>query len=105
MVESMLVAAVTRLDVDKVLSLVESEIAIGKGSIEIIEETRQGMTQVGHLYDQGKYFLADLMMSAEIFKDVISLVSNQANSLAAIEPSATILFGTVKKISMILVRI
>lgn len=97
MVESMLVAAVTRLDVDKVLALAVSEIQSGKDSIEIIEETRQGMTQVGHLYDQGKYFLADLMMSAEIFKDVISLVSDQANAIAVIEPSATILFGTVKK--------
>ncbi|ACL20598.1 cobalamin B12-binding domain protein [Desulfitobacterium hafniense DCB-2] len=97
MVESMLVAAVTRLDVDKVLALAVSEIQSGKDSIEIIEETRQGMTQVGHLYDQGKYFLADLMMSAEIFKDVISLVSDQTNAIAVIEPSATILFGTVKK--------
>lgn len=97
MVESMLSAAVTRLDVDKVLSLAESEMKSGKDSILIIEETRQGMTQVGNLYDQGKYFLADLMMSAEIFKDVIGLVSDKADSLPVLNPSNTLLFGTVKK--------
>jgi len=96
MVESMLAAAVTRLDVDKVLFLAKTELENGKDSLEIIEETRQGMIQVGKLYEQGKYFLADLMMSAEIFKDVINLVSNQANYIPPINSAKTILFGTVK---------
>ncbi|MHB1405144.1 MAG: cobalamin B12-binding domain-containing protein [Desulfitobacteriaceae bacterium] len=54
------------------------------------------MTQVGNLYDQGKYFLADLMMSAEIFKDVIDLVAVKVTTPSMPAQNTTILFGTVK---------
>ncbi len=96
MVESLLTAAMVRLDVDKVLSLAESQFKHGKDALEIIEEIRSGMTQVGNLYDQGKYFLADLMMSAEIFKDVIDLVAGEVTVPAMPDNKSTILFGTVK---------
>lgn len=95
MIESLLTAAMVRLDIDKVLVLAETEFNSGKDPVEIIEETRHGMTQVGHLYDQGKYFLADLMMSAEIFMDVIDLV-DQKLSASVVTKNTTILFGTVK---------
>ncbi|MCL6477282.1 MAG: cobalamin-dependent protein [Peptococcaceae bacterium] len=95
MIESMLTAAMVRLDADRVLTYAESELKNGKDPLQIIEETRQGMTQVGCLYDQGKYFLADLMMSAEIFKDVIELIAEELFTTVAAKKT-TILFGTVK---------
>lgn len=51
--------------------LVEAAVDGGRDPLEIIEECRLGMETVGELYSRGDYFLAELIISAEIFKEVM----------------------------------
>jgi len=37
-----------------------------------LEECRAGMEMVGELYSSGEYFLSELILSAEIFKEVVA---------------------------------
>ncbi|MHB8075858.1 cobalamin B12-binding domain-containing protein [Desulfosporosinus fructosivorans] len=86
--------AMGKLDEDTVLNLVRQGLKQGVDSLEMIEEARAGMEKVGELYDEGVYFLCDLMVGAEIFTDVINLVLKSTN----IEPVSIyppIIFGTV----------
>ena len=86
--------AMGKLDEVTVLNLVRQGLEQGVNSLEMIEEARAGMEKVGELYDEGQYFLCDLMVGAEIFTDVINLVLKSTN----IEPISIfppIVFGTV----------
>lgn len=86
--------AMGKLDEDTVLNLVRQGLDQGVDSLEMIEEARAGMEKVGEFYDEGKYFLCDLMVGADIFTEVINLVLKSTN----IEPVSIfppIIFGTV----------
>ncbi|TGE37475.1 cobalamin-binding protein [Desulfosporosinus fructosivorans] len=86
--------AMGKLDEDTVLNLVRLGLEQGVDSLEMIEEARAGMEKVGILYDEGVYFLCDLMVGADIFTEVINLVLKSTN----IEPVSIfppIIFGTV----------
>lgn len=93
--ESILIAAMTCLDEDKVMCLVRLCLENGVPPLEIIEEIREGMSRVGQLYEQGKYFLSDLMMSAEIFKEVAELLKIRGSIYEPIM-APPIIIGTVK---------
>ena len=86
--------AMGKLDEDTVFNLVRQGLEQGVDSLEMIEEARAGMEKVGELYDEGKYFLCDLMVGADIFTEVINLVLKSTD----IEPVSIfppIIFGTV----------
>ena len=86
--------AVAKLDEDTVFNLVKQGLEQGVDSFEIIEEARAGMEKVGVLYDEGKYFLGDLIVGAEIFLEVLNLVFKSTN-LEPISNLPPIVFGTV----------
>jgi len=91
----MIVAAMTRLDEEKVLTLVRHSLKSGVRPIDIIEEAREGINQIVKMYEQGKYFLSDLMMGSEIFSEVTDYlkISNNIYVNTDIPP---IIIGTVK---------
>ncbi len=72
--EDQLIASIADLDEEKTLSLVDAKIRAGHSYSEIMESCRRGVEIVGQRYGEGHYFLADLIMSEEIFKAVVRLV-------------------------------
>lgn len=92
---SMLVAAMTRLDEDRVLTLVKHKLESGVLPLDIIEEVREGMARVGQMYEKGIYFLGDLMMCAEIFMEAAEFlkINNAVFEQVAAPP---IVIGTVR---------
>lgn len=86
--------AMTKLDEEIVFNLVKQGLEQGVDSFEIIEEARAGMEKVGMLYDEGKYFLGDLIVGAEIFLEVLNLVFKSTN-LEPVSNVPPIVFGTV----------
>jgi methanogenic corrinoid protein MtbC1 len=94
-IQKMLVGAMARLDEEMVINLVRQGLQMGIHPYVLLEEIRSGMERVGELYSKGDYFLADLIMSAEIFKDVLAMVAQ----LQAVQPTSRygpIIFGTVQ---------
>lgn len=93
--KSLLIAAMTRLDEEKVLSLARYSLENGALPLNILEEAQEGMSRILMLYEKGTCFLSDLMMSAEIFKSVIEMLKiNVYDSKHIIAPP--IVVGTVK---------
>ncbi len=62
--------ALFELRIDEVMELVDSAVAGGRDPLEILDECRSGMEKVGELYSAGEYFLAELVLSSEVFKEV-----------------------------------
>jgi len=91
-----LINATAELDERKAVFLVKQALDQGRSPVEIVEECRKGMTLVGERYAKREYFLSDLIMSAEIFKQVMSLLLpalSEAGEICGIVP---VVFGTVQ---------
>jgi methylmalonyl-CoA mutase cobalamin-binding domain/chain len=62
--------ALFELRFDEMMEMVDRAIAEKRDPLEIFDECRSGMDKVGELYSTGEYFLAELILSADVFKDV-----------------------------------
>ncbi|BBB91107.1 MAG TPA: cobalamin-dependent protein [Methylomusa anaerophila] len=99
-VQKMLVGAMARLDDAMVLNLVKQGLQMGINPYVLLEEVRAGTERVGELYNKGEYFLSDLIMAAEIFKDVLEMVSKVSKgknrTTPLVSPYSPVIFGTVE---------
>jgi len=90
-------AALIELNKEGVLSAVNTEIEAGKNPLEIVDEARDGMEEIGKKFKAGEFFLMELMRAAQIFKvaaEVLNPVIKER--YGDLESKGTILLGTVK---------
>jgi len=90
-----LTEALAGLDEDRVLGIVRTELARGTEPLPILEACQRGMTAVGERFEKNEYFVSDLMMSAEIFKQVGEIIGPDLNSPEQIGGGGVII-GTVQ---------
>jgi methanogenic corrinoid protein MtbC1 len=91
-----LITHLVDLDEDIVLDLVKERLAAGDDPLQIIEDCNEGMRQVGLRYERGEYFVAGLIMSGEIFREVVELVQPLLVSYAPAQSAGRVLIGTVQ---------
>lgn len=63
--------------------------------MQILEECNEGMQIVGKRYEQGEYYIAGLIMSGEIFREVVEKIQPLLIKNTDKESSGRILVGTV----------
>jgi len=83
------------LDEDAVLELVKHRLEAGGSPLQIIEECNEGLREVGQRYEKGEYFIAGLIMSGEIFREVVELVHPLLEKQVSGNSSGRVLVGTV----------
>lgn len=94
--EDTLVSAIVELNEAKVIKLVKKELKAKKDPLAILEQVRTGVEKVGKLYEEGKYFIADLIMSGLIFKEVLKYIDFQADSNSPLS-GIRVIFATVEE--------
>ncbi|MBV5323530.1 B12-binding domain-containing protein, partial [bacterium] len=62
------------LEEDAVLKLVNERLIAGHDPLKIIEDCNEGMKIVGERYERGEYYIAGLIMSGEIFREVVEII-------------------------------
>ncbi|HEY73307.1 MAG: hypothetical protein B6I35_02290 [Anaerolineaceae bacterium 4572_32.2] len=88
--------AMAALDKDIFLAAVKEGLTANQDPLEMVEDARQGLELVGAEFDQGNYFLMELMWAAEIFKDGMALIRPRLQELHGdAEAKGVILMGTV----------
>jgi len=90
-----LAVLISQLDEDAVLALVKERIASGADPLQIIEDCNAGMRIVGLKYENGEYFVSGLIMSGEIFREVVEIVQPLITQQAQGHSSGVVLIGTV----------
>ena len=90
-----LIRALVELEEDQVLEMVRSELAGGTEPLSILQACQQGMTEVGDRFENKEYFVSDLMMSGEIFKQVGELLEPGLESVTQVSAGAVVI-GTVQ---------
>lgn len=95
MAKDELAVAISRLDQDRVLSLVGEQLQAGSRPMEIIQSLQEGMVEVGNLFEKGEFFLSELIFTGEIMKEAMGLLEPKLAS-GDREYRGTIVIGTVK---------
>jgi 5-methyltetrahydrofolate--homocysteine methyltransferase len=83
------------LDEQGVLAEVRAALERGDDPISLVEGLREGMSQVGQRFEDKEYFLSELIMSAEIFKEAIAEIEPHLAKGEG-QPKGIIVVGTVK---------
>ena len=93
--QDQLIDAVLELNEDLVIDIVNKKLSESENPISIVKQVQEGINKVGIYYDQGKYFIADLIMSGLIFKEVMKLIDFPSDNLVLCHHIKTI-FATVE---------
>ena len=89
------------LDEDCVVRFVEEALSSGLSATEIVlGPMSAAMEEIGMLYEEGEYFIAELIEAADIFKKVMDLLREklrgEASQLRSRRRSLKVVIGTVK---------
>jgi len=88
--------AIADLKEDEVKKIVQDKIAAGTNPMSIIDECRRGMEIVGKRYKDKEYFLGELIMSGEIFKEAMAVIEPNLKAGQSGKPLAKMVLGTAK---------
>lgn len=88
-------AALVNLDENRCLALVRQEVDAGHNPGEVLEELRKGMEEVGDRFEKSQYFLTELVMAAEIFKECMAYVEPRLK-VGSVPTLGVVLMGTVQ---------
>ena len=69
-----LAKAMAGLDQDKLNQLVKERLENGGKPMEIVEKLQEGMTEVGRLFENGEYYLSELIMAGEMMKETMAVL-------------------------------
>jgi methylmalonyl-CoA mutase cobalamin-binding domain/chain len=83
------------LEEEAVLKLVSERLAAGYDPMKILEDCNEGMRLVGQRYENGEYYIAGLIMSGEIFREVVEIIQPLMVTKTDQKSSGRIMVGTV----------
>jgi methylmalonyl-CoA mutase cobalamin-binding domain/chain len=90
-------AALIKLNKEGVLSAVNTDIEAGRDPLEIVDEAREGMEEIGQKFEAGEFFLMELMRAAQIFEAAAEVLNPVIKErYGEVKSKGTILLGTVK---------
>ncbi|MCZ7664692.1 MAG: cobalamin-dependent protein [Thermoleophilia bacterium] len=92
-----LVEALVGMKEKEVLRIAEELLGRGEDPLEILRLSQEAMGIVGERYEEGEYFLPELVMSGEILKKVAALVKpRMAAGAPAAQKLGKVILGTVR---------
>ncbi len=92
-----LAAAMGELDEDTVKEILEEVMAAGGADAEkAMEACQKGMDTVGRLFEDGDYFVGDLIYAGELMTDAVAILKDALVSGSAAGPKTRMILCTVK---------
>jgi len=87
---------VVELKRDEVSEAIKAKLDKGEDPIQILGECRKGMTIVGERFQAGDYYLAELMLSAEVFKAAVAILDPHLAESRSSEPLGKVVLATLR---------
>lgn len=84
------------LDRDAVLEIVKGRLGASEDPLRILDDCRSGMTLVGERFRKGDFFLAELILSAEIFKEVATVIEPHLSRAKPARTRGRVSIGTLR---------
>ncbi|MFH1150406.1 MAG: corrinoid protein [Actinomycetota bacterium] len=86
---------IAEIQEQEVLDAVREALEAGTEPSELLEQLRAGMGVVGERFEAKEYYLPDLIMTAEIFKEAVALIEPRLTADCTTS-RGTVVIGTVK---------
>ncbi len=90
-----LAEAIYNLDEQAALRLSREMLDNGVDPVDILEESRAGMSVVGERFQSGEYFLSEMIMAAEIFTSIMDSIKPRMKGSVS-ETIGKVVIGTVQ---------
>ncbi|MDD3825815.1 MAG: cobalamin-dependent protein [Anaerolineae bacterium] len=91
-----LVHAIADMREEEALSLVRDMVKSGVEPMAILDAARMAMSIVGQRYEEGTYFLPELMLSGEMLNQITEIIKPELAKLPEVKRHGKVLIGTVK---------
>ena len=90
-------AALADLKEQEVYALVKEKLASGASAMDIIRECNAAMVEIGNRFEANQYFISELIMSGEIFKNIMAQLEPQmGEAVSGKGDKGVVVMGTVK---------
>jgi methylmalonyl-CoA mutase cobalamin-binding domain/chain len=90
-----LVNAIADMREEEALKLVKEMVEGGVEPTAILDAARQAMAIVGQRYDEGTYFLPELILAGEMINQITDVIKPELAKVAEVERRGKVLIGTV----------
>jgi methanogenic corrinoid protein MtbC1 len=90
-----LVNAIANMREEEALKLVKEMVDGGSDPMAILDAARKAMEIVGQRYEEGAYFLPELMLAGEMLSQITDMLKPELAKLPEIERHGKVLIGTV----------
>lgn len=88
--------ALVVLDKDAALAAVEEGLGAGVDPLAMVDDAREGLEVVGQKFDDGEYFLMELMRAAQIFQSAADVLNPMIVEVyGSVETTGKVVMGTV----------
>jgi methanogenic corrinoid protein MtbC1 len=91
-----LVSAIADMKEDEALNLVKQLIKDGTKPTAILEAAREAMDIVGQRFQEGEYFLPELMLAGEMMTQITDLIKPELAKMPSVERVGKVVVGTVE---------
>jgi methanogenic corrinoid protein MtbC1 len=79
---------------DEVIASVKSRIEQGEEALQILDDAHVAMIAVGKKFQEGDLYLGEMLLAAEIFKEVLALLEPQLVLARSPEPRGSVVLAT-----------
>ncbi len=86
---------IVELKRDQTLEAVRARTDAEEDPLVLLEECRRGMVQVGKRFEEGEYYLSELMISGEIFKEAMVILEPALAQVRGSDPIGTVVLATM----------
>jgi methanogenic corrinoid protein MtbC1 len=91
-----LVQAIADMREDEALRLVAEMVEGGADPLAIVDASKEAMGIVGERYEQGIYFLPELILAGEMLNQITDLIKPELAKVPEVKREGTVVIGTVK---------
>ena len=91
-----LVNAIADMDEEQALALTRQMLDAGAAPTQILDDCRAAMEVVGKRFEQGQYFIPELILAGEMLKSISAEVKPRLESSNDVKRGAKVVVGTVK---------
>ncbi len=91
-----LVKAIADMREKKALKLVRKMVEAGSEPTAILDSAREAMAIVGQRFEEGTYFLPELMLAGEMLSQITEILKPELAKIPEIKRHGKVLIGTVK---------
>jgi len=88
--------AIANLDREAALRNVTERLKGNEDPLSILEDCRQGMAIVGERFQEGDYFLAELLLSTEIFQEAARMLESRLSKSGTGNPRGRVVLATMR---------